>query len=425
MNRLPKKDSFEVISKEPRTSLDKNAFFKKSNAFYLTPPDWRIALERREMLLEYAVANVEKSGRRKDFSTVTDIIDRELNCKPEGQPPLSDHIVQITNYGLRELMRYFAQYSWVTDYDELGGLPIDRFVHQYPVGLLTFILGGNRRFHQFTSGFPNVYLSYILPRSDDATSAENNAHIHRHTYWLKRLLIQYVSTKQAGGRRVDVSDILDTFHAGGDGYEVNIIKACLGSLSDANCSNMIQVVRERHVDAGVSRLRIKSVRLTARGKHCLKHIFDRFFYLQLVVDDHMLPIPKVVFEDFHIPESEIDYGYVVRPVNEYFKAARQMIGLKAKRVLHFVQILEISLEIERGLYPVVFNRLERDRIPIPASGDLWSGVFEEIERVGSYRQVHVDAGPIQKSVLAKKKEVEKQLKLAYAAGARYKPPERL
>ncbi|MGB7061765.1 MAG: ATP-binding protein, partial [Candidatus Zixiibacteriota bacterium] len=98
------------------------------------------------------VTRDEPEGRRNRYLKIPKIIERDLET---GSPMLVDHLLSITNLGLRQVMGFFAQYGWVSGgYDEGG----PRLLGSYPIGLLTFMLNGKARFSEEDSRFPNVYL---------------------------------------------------------------------------------------------------------------------------------------------------------------------------------------------------------------------------------------------------------------------------
>ncbi|MEO8496372.1 MAG: hypothetical protein ABI614_14990, partial [Planctomycetota bacterium] len=188
---------------------------------------------------------------------------------------LSEQITAIASLGLRQMMTFYADYSWIRTGHTYGLTgPIARFAQQYPVGLMTFILGGNRLFSQVFSRFPNIY----LVNAKISSSLHGPPSPHTHSYWLKRLIVHYMAGRDRD-IEITASRIFDVFHADGMGYERHLIEECLGSLQEANCSNMLRVEHGRlaHLDD----LQVSRMYLTQRGLNCAEYIFDRFFYLQL------------------------------------------------------------------------------------------------------------------------------------------------
>ncbi len=70
----------------------------------------------------------------------------------------------------------------------------------------------------------------------------------------------------------------------------------------------------------------------------------------------MLPIPKAIWEDpFDVSPS--DYAYLVKGTKSYAEEGKAMINKKAKQVLVFLKVLEISLELEQLNYEKVYTAL--------------------------------------------------------------------
>jgi hypothetical protein len=399
-------DSYGVLQQVPGTSLfPEYASQQGKDCYHVNPIEWQDVLDCRRKLLSFAAKDVPEPGKQKQFAGITQLISRELLL---GRPSLITHLQRITNYGFREMMHFFAQYGWVSDcYETSEELTLERFVHQYPVALLTFMLRGRLRFQQFNSRFPNIYLVNRQPMREGSTE-----HEHAHTYWLKRLICHYVDTCS----NLTTHDFIDMFcDSNGGGYEKSVVRECLGSLSDSNCSNMLQITRERHPYAGRDVLQVTNVKLTSRGRHCLHFIFDRFFYLQLIVEDYHLPIPKVVYTQYDFDEHTPHYGYVTAAQTEYVERSRQMIRLKAKQVLLFLEILNISYQWEELFYQPVFDRLRKEHIELPSVEGIRKSVLEELCTLSASLGDFIDVEACERCAKVQRAAIEEDLYAAYAA----------
>ncbi|MBF0319332.1 MAG: hypothetical protein HQL01_05965 [Nitrospirae bacterium] len=212
---------------------------------------------------------------------------------------------------------------------------------------------------------------------------------------------------------------MSVFYNNGKGYKENIIRECLGSLSDAPCSNMIRV--NRAVSYDLQHVQIANLTLNERGKHCLKHVFDRFFYMQLIVDDFLLPIPriKIIEETFNVQTEPIDYRYVVLPVDKYMKHARKMVHKKAFKVLYFMQILKASLKIEQICYPGVFENLTTTNVEIPDPIGIEHGIINELRILNSVFNDLFDVNTIVNRAHSIYDDIYSYLLKAYTAGIKY------
>ncbi|MBI4454753.1 MAG: hypothetical protein HY644_02520 [Acidobacteria bacterium] len=405
---VTRSDSYKILTQQNTISLPPMMHQDVADAFTLASPDWNEILDARTDLIKYAAKLEPASRRTDDFIEAISAIKGHLACAPEaGATSLLGHLKAITNAGLREAMRFFAQYGWIGGKETGFEGPIHRFLHQYPVGLLTFMLNQKCRFHQTTSRFPNVYLVFIPPGEGPITNYE-----HRHTYWLKRLVLGMVCSEV----KTHPDEIVKIFHDDGKGYEEHLIYEVLGSLTESNGSNCIFAERSRHPRG--SELQFDYIGPTLRGTHCLNEIFDKFFYLQLIVDDSLLPIPRVVWEEFDFDRHRLDYHYVaVTDEAEYGKAAREMIRLKARQVLVFLEVLESSLEIETELYSGVFQHLRLLNVDIPNVSKIRLSVIRELNALNAaQRRPFMTVELVRRAAHELRPKINDWLQEAYAAG---------
>lgn len=404
-----RKHSYRLLSTAGKTSLPA-VEARNIYAFTLKPPDWNAVLDARSALVSYAATSVKAEGKRKQFLEVTKRIRTHLDYAPEKEPKLVEHLKNLTNYGLMEMMNYFAQYSWIP-HREGEGEATTRFMTHYPVGLITYLLGGMRRFHQFISKFPNIYIVLRLSAQDKPFSAE---HEHRHTYWLKRLIMEYLNSLD--NETVTVRRVMNVFcPRGGKGYNDTLIRECLGSLADANCSNAVTAERNV-VDDNIT---ISSVSLTLRGKHCLESIFDRFFYLQLMVDDFLLPLPRLKKADngfsmeavFKFPQ--IDYSYVLLDDRQYYEIGKAMIRIKAHQVMYFLEVLRVALEQEKRIYSDVFERFQGDGVVVPNVDRIIEGVYQEFEALNKWKEGLIRIERLKQEVRLNRAVIQEFVKRAY------------
>jgi KAP family P-loop domain len=375
-------DSYRTLSRAS-TSLPDLVNKDDLHTYTLKPPQWADVLQTRSKLLKFASSLLPEERKRSDFERLADIITKDLETGIPENPKLIEHMKELTNFGLREVMAFFAQYGWISDSGDrqLDNAP-GRFVHQYPVALLTYILGRKRRYSQFLSQFPNIYLVRMigLGGSDYETLSAKESE-HPHSYWLKWLICSFLRRTPLAQDRsgTDPQLLFDVFcRSEGHSYSERLVQECLGSLTDANYSNMIIAEREPHPERK-DVLILSSIRLTPRGEHCMRFIFDRFLYLQLVVDDYMLPLPKSVAQDFSFKNQIYDYSYVIEPQPSYGQKANTMIHLKARQVLLFASILELALTFEQKRYAGVFARLRDEGVELPSFNSLRSGLKRELD----------------------------------------------
>ncbi|NTU59035.1 MAG: hypothetical protein HGB00_09005 [Chlorobiaceae bacterium] len=374
-------DSYAILKESQKLFSTVPAFTSNMNVYTINPPRWTQVIRQRGHLLLFLISKIKKDGKKIVLSKISRPILEDLNYAPSEQKPLIEHLQHITNFGLRDIMEFFSQYSWLEGQlykGEQKVTGIERFIHQYPVGLLAFMLKGHRRYNQFKSEFPNIYLVNVKDEFGE------KAYQHPHTYWLKRLILHYIRQKMIDGEVVTTTKIVNTFAAQDKNlaltagltsvYDEALVRKCLGSLAQAKVSNMISVKRKVSVD--LDNLDIEDVELTTRGVYCLENIFDRFFYLQLIVEDYMLPLPRLLRKYYDYPN--VDYGYIMEPVSEYCPKAKQMIKKKALQVLLLLEVLEISFECEMLKYETVFKSLSGQGVKMPDINAIKNGVRGEL-----------------------------------------------
>ena len=317
-------------------------------------------------------------------------------------------------------MEFFTLYSWMEGRAASprgNGEGLSRFIEHYAVGMIAFMLSGKCRYSQHHTGFPNIFLVNV----HEADESRGYPVEHAHTYWLKWLLVSFINARR-NDERVSPTRLVKLFaNQSGDsqssagGYDERLIRACLGSLSEASVSN---VVRKQYAPRRRLDLHVRSLSLTERGSHCMDHIFDSFYYLQLIVDDYMLPIPRCLRDEF-VYQGGSDYSYLVSPDSEYARLAREMITVKARQVMLFLECLELSLEQERSIYGPVFDRLERDEIELPDLGNMRARIEGELRSLNRvYKGDLLDVEKLKQVCSEQRPIIETQLAEAYQCGKR-------
>ena len=289
----------------------------------------------------------------------------------------------LARQGLRDIIMHYSGFVWLPiGINQTGEhhMIIQRFQDQYAPSLIAYILGANRLFSQFTSKFPNMY----LVRSDCFQERDVPwGHLlsqHRHTYWLKRLILSFVAGMESQGELVTPKVITDLFSEYDDDrlcYEESIVRLVLGSLSQTESSSVfnLEFVPSENRGSHV----IKSLRLTNRGWLLANRFSDTFIYLQLITDDHLLPIPSCVADEFQY--TNLDYGYLVERRDPYKQHLKSILRRKVRQVMIFLEVLRVSLEYEKNVFSCVFERLEQNRITIPDIDKIEGQIRSELQEI--------------------------------------------
>ncbi len=375
-----------VMRPDSRRLLGNNFAISTKNALpnrhhmtiFLGGPGWKDVTKGRNSLLKHIADYPEKSGKRDRFLEMASKIEKELSLADlpnrEGKRiPLIEHLQGMANDELRSLMYFLSIYAWINAGHEVSSPT--RVIETPPVAIIAFILFGKIMYSQKETRFPNIYMinpfnpfDEIREREVDDTQSQMNFHIeYEDSYWLKRLLLHFLDID--GGRTMQQIEFY--FHADGRGYSKELIEECLGILAEYATGNCLRVNRELY-ERGPSidfPLVVSSIKLNFRGKHCIDELFDTFAYLQLIVEDPMLPLPRSILSELAFStadDMDLDYSYLTGGPDEYFEKSIRMINLKAKQVLLMLEVLQLSWKIENVKYPAVFDNLRLDtRLPDP------------------------------------------------------------
>lgn len=371
---VTRQDSYEILREVSRVSHATPKLTEENRAYSMRRPEASVVLEARCDLLRFAAQVLPMpEGTRKKYKALPEQLMADLSA---GQPKLIEHLTNIKNSSYREVVEFFARYGWMTE---------PRLIASYRLGLMAAILGHHCRFSEAKCHFPNIYLTRPRPDGNSRTGTNNPTTPARpHSYWVKRLILEML-------RETDVlgpEQILGVFCSGSRAYPEPMVRDCLGDLSDGLGAACIRVWRTSHPNHHPETLAIERVALTERARHCLDSVFDRFYYLQLVVEDADLPIPVSALGSFRYDRMDripLNYAYVTQPVEaEYARLGAEMIRVKTEQVLLFVEILAQSLELERDLFADAFEALSRRSVGLPDMTQLRASIDSELQVVTNF-----------------------------------------
>ncbi|WP_309400041.1 ATP-binding protein [Cerasicoccus maritimus] len=345
-------------------------FSERSECYAIIPPSEVDYLESKVKMLEYykeheAIVSAENMER---INRLIDVINKNIEGDSD-MPLFLSYIKGVSRFGYREIVKYFIEAIWSAGDDLLydskkENFLFNRFVKSYPVGMIYYMLDGNILFEQFKSYFCNVFLVNIIP----SRAIPGHVLSHPHSYLLKWLIVSSCMAKP-----YSTIDELVTDMCSGKGYSENMVLASLNSMSDANSCNVMTFDREvitRCADKSESFSFIyRHLAVSERGRFLFDKIISRFFYLQLIIDDPNLPLPRAFKRppfNFKYAWQEDDepmhYGYIARKdPHRYMLGLCAMIERKAYQVLCFVELLKECYALEMEIYPDAFKRA-MDRI---------------------------------------------------------------
>lgn len=340
---------------------------QESLTYFLEPPGFRKSVENKcELVRTYVEKYVIEEGRRERYQRVLKRIKEDLDeAGKEGQSEQDTSVFrsifsiidELSNSGLRQFMEFFGQYGWIGSDRKYTAIP--RFVHSVPVGVITFLLNGRRRYSQRYSQFPNLFLVSSLSELQEAKVARVTK--YPMSYWLKYFILRFIRHREM----TRLPEILEIFR---EEYGEPLVRKTLGDLYDLNLGFCVSGQREWNSEKEI--LQISNILPTKRGKVLAddRFVFS-FVYTQLVVEDPELIVPEFWREwfDFRtMDKANIDYGYVTELEGaKYFQMANKMILFKSKLVYLFLMLLEKSLEKEQSIHRGAFDELERYGVRVP------------------------------------------------------------
>jgi predicted MPP superfamily phosphohydrolase len=209
--------------------------------------------------------------------------------------------------------------------------------------LRLYMTNMQKRYTQKQGHFPNLFLNdaKVFPDSN----FENVHREHIHTYWLKYLILRWMSHQQVGKHKGQASSemVFEVFSKD-FGYEEHLVRLAIGSLADPVTSKCLEIVTPDKIARHVELLKISrrgSILVDANeNDNPLCFSFD---YLQLMTDDYLLALPECVASKIYV---DADLGHSLKSGKDYSKGSRATLQAKIPAVLAFFRVLQISFSEE-------------------------------------------------------------------------------
>ena len=339
--------------------------------YRLVSPDIQQVIGAHLALMKSAFDLWPKETLRKIYTEAIGTIQPMVESLPvRRKKMLHKDLMDLSRQWLRQIVEHYGRFVWLPvsiENKEDREILTNRFNDQYTPGIISFIQNGNRLYTQFRSEFPNIYLVRGDKRQERNIAWANLCKHHMHTYWLKRLIIELIAGRLIEGKEVTPQLIYDVFvdkEKSGNAFEDHIVRLVLGSLSQVEKCNVLEInfsqSRSFYDIEGIS-LSNRGWRLLGyvnEGKEKAENVFmDTFTYLQTIVDDFILPLPRSVY-DFFKYEEGLDYGYLAAPAEMYGQLTSSMIKKKIRQVFCFIDVLKESYKYEKIKFKKAFNNLE-------------------------------------------------------------------
>ena len=370
--------------------------------YRLRSPDIPQVIGTHLELMKSAFELWPKEALRKIYTKAIETIQPMVESLPvRRKKKLHKDLIDLSRQWLRQIVEHYGRFVWLPvsiEDKENKEILTNRFSDQYTPGIISFIQNGNKLFTQFRSEFPNIYLVRGDKKQERNIAWANLCKNHMHTYWLKRLIIEFIGQRLLDGKEISPQLIYDIFvdkKKRGDAFEDHIVRLVLGSLSQVEKCNVLEINfcqnRSFYEIEGLS-LSNRGWRLLGyvnEGKEKAENVFmDTFTYLQVIVDDFILPIPRPVFDHFKYDEN-LDYGYLSAPAEAYGKLTGLMINRKIRQVFCFLDVLKESFKCEKIKFRRAFDNLE-EHMKITSTDEIESRVRNSIIPIQKYiRKQHI------------------------------------
>lgn len=269
-------------------------------------------------------------------------------------------ISELGHHRLRSLVDFVGGLS--VDYRRDWGI-VERLFKEQPYTLIRlFMTNLRKRFSQSARHFPNLFLNDAVIRPEEGFEAYYKP--HPHTYWLKYLLLKAVVTSE--GSTTTFDELSDLFTRRGD-YKPWLFKLALGSLCSVNDSYCLEVTNVGATKIVTPTPRGRFLVGPSRRQNPLSAEFCfGFEYLQLIVDDYLLAVPKPWFSEIF---ADTHLGYSLKEPGEYGRGSWDYLQKKTRAVLYFLRVLKASFAYETSLHSGLLDA--------GAPGSLWTPKFDE------------------------------------------------
>jgi hypothetical protein len=392
-------DSYQVMKKKRHLFRGFDACFDQDrNAYNIAPPSWREIIRQRLFMLEKIAYHLTKTKSNKDIcshiSALLEDLDISVDEETKGGDIFED-LQQLSNQGVRSVVDFFSMYAWLPNNNEVRRNLTQRYINHQPVGLMAYMIHNKKLFSQHETMFPNIFMINAEAFGDlkvITKLAGNQFKIqHRHSYWLKFLLLKYLyHLNFTDPEAITVDTIMDTFCGNQDtirksSFDEGIVRIILGSFAQAHNTNLITVAR-KITPNNHNTLLTGEIKLTKRGE-CLieKHVFT-FPYLQLVVDDNYMKLPRCC-KDFFKYKLGMNYVYLVQPKEDYMKSVDNMLLQKIPVVGKFIALLQATYDIEKEVYKDVFDKLQIYGVPLLNKDDIKLNFLEELKAISNKKEM--------------------------------------
>ena len=187
---------------------------------------------------------------------------------------------------------------------------------------------------------------------------------HLHTYWLKMLMLYYISNKcnttnNSPNMYVTSNQVIDFFSSTEDSpcvYEKELVNLVLFHLTEVRHGRLITVTSK-------DRQNIELHPTSRLNTIIEEQLAFSFTYLMVVIEDEWLQIPVCFRDDFKISEPWQRSNYFVKNIVQMSDLEKaNYIIYKIKLVTAFRYIVSDYLKVEKHRYSAIFKKFSDEKI---------------------------------------------------------------
>lgn len=267
-------------------------------------------------------------------------LDWLLNENTSGREPALRTLWRLAPQGHRSWLHFLS--ALPVDVGP-GAEVADRIFTSPRILLRLYITNMRKRYTQKHGHFPNIFLNDALVLASETFGDAHQPHLH--SYWLKYLILKYVSVpRRERTRKVFNSENVIRFFVDDLKYEDHLVRLAVGSLSDPATSMCLRIVRPDRIVRHIEQLQLSDrgeVLIAERGGD--GPLCFSFDYLQLITDDYLLALPTSVAEKIFV---DANLAHTLKAGGVYGRGARETLTRKIPAVLWFFRVLQLSFFAE-------------------------------------------------------------------------------
>jgi len=340
---------------------------------------------------------------------------REGDAETKDSQNVLALIRSLCHHGNRGMVTFLSALR--LDYRDSSSL-MERFLLNKPHTLaLLYMSKLHSRYSQDQKHFPNLFLVDGLIRKESAFVDAHKPHVH--TYWLKYLVLAYISVQPE--QVASYSELRRLFVTHGT-FDETLFNLALGSLATSSEFGCIEPEPDGHeLIQGRVHITARGATLVSKWQHRGALFCLSFTYLQLMVDDFLMSYPLSLLDKVYL--RGLNLAYLFEEDASYAKHNADYLEQKMHCVLALVRVLQVTYKLEQGLRPELFARLSAKAPSILLDFDgVVGSLFDQFRRIsGTFS--HADAERLMANLrqywaeLRASPDLEIQLKAYFASGS--------